>query len=150
MARRATRDTYALQQMGPGEGSQVRRLVKAGSLIPATYEMEEGTYEEVQDPGAHQTVFGHVTPPPDHLVESRTTRTFGNTSLSDTPGMDQPGENGGDDASLSGDDIDSLQGDELDAAVSAAGIDATTGGSRSDGSLSADEKRDALREHHGA
>lgn len=44
------------------------------------------------------------------------------------------------------DEIDSLQGDDLDAAVAEAGIDASKGGSKSDGGLTADEKRAALRE----
>lgn len=46
-----------------------------------------------------------------------------------------------------GDEIDNLQGDDLDNAIHEAGIDPSTGGSRQDGSLSAQEKRDALRAH---
>lgn len=47
------------------------------------------------------------------------------------------------------DDIDALSGKELDEAVEAAGIDASTGGSKSDGGLTADEKRTALRQAQG-
>lgn len=43
------------------------------------------------------------------------------------------------------DEIDSLTGDDLDAACEAAGIDFTTGGSLKDGSMSAEEKRAALK-----
>lgn len=43
------------------------------------------------------------------------------------------------------DDAEELKGDELDAAVAEAGIDASEGGSLSDGSMSADEKRAALK-----
>lgn len=44
--------------------------------------------------------------------------------------------------------IDGLSGDELDQAVADAGIDATTGGSKQDGGLTAAEKREALRCHY--
>lgn len=47
------------------------------------------------------------------------------------------------------DEIAALSGSDLDNAINDAGIDASTGGSRADGSLSAQEKRDALYEHHG-
>jgi hypothetical protein len=43
-------------------------------------------------------------------------------------------------------EIDALSGDELDQAVRDAGIDPDEGGSLSDGSMSADEKRAALKE----
>jgi hypothetical protein len=46
-----------------------------------------------------------------------------------------------------GDEFDRLFGDELDEAITEAGIDASTGGSLKDGSLSAAEKREALRKH---
>jgi hypothetical protein len=46
---------------------------------------------------------------------------------------------------LSDDQIDSLTGSDLDDACEAAGIDTDKGGSLSDGALSADEKRDALK-----
>lgn len=42
-------------------------------------------------------------------------------------------------------EIDALSGDDLDQAVAAAGIDASTGGSKSDGGLNAAEKRAALK-----
>jgi hypothetical protein len=57
-----------------------------------------------------------------------------------------PGPEPGDD--LTDEEIDRLQGDELDRHVEAANIDATTGGSRADGSLSAEEKRQALKQHN--
>jgi hypothetical protein len=46
---------------------------------------------------------------------------------------------------LTDEQIDNLTGQQLDDAVEAAGIDASTGGSRQDGSLSAEEKRAALK-----
>jgi hypothetical protein len=49
-------------------------------------------------------------------------------------------------SALSDDEIDALSGDDLDREVEEAGIDASTGGSLADGSLSADEKRAALKE----
>ena len=48
------------------------------------------------------------------------------------------------------DGIDKLTATELDAALIEAGIDSSSGGSLKDGSLSADEKRGALREHRNA
>jgi hypothetical protein len=47
------------------------------------------------------------------------------------------------------DEIDELHGDDLDAAVEAAGIDPSTGGSKQDGGLTADEKRQALKDQRG-
>lgn len=47
------------------------------------------------------------------------------------------------------DAIDALSGKELDQAVEEAGIDASTGGSKSDGGLTAEEKRAALRQAQG-
>lgn len=49
-------------------------------------------------------------------------------------------------ASPDSDAIASLKGDDLDDAVEAAGIDASTGGSNQDGSMNAEEKRQALRD----
>lgn len=94
MARRATKDTFGYQQMGPTEEERVRRFIKAGDMVPETFEMEDGSFEEVSDPGASQSVFGHVAPPPDHLVESRTTHTFGHTSSVGRPGLDEGGDAG--------------------------------------------------------
>lgn len=51
---------------------------------------------------------------------------------------------------LTDDQIDQLSGQALDDAVEAADIDASEGGSLSDGSLSADEKRDALKSRSAA
>jgi hypothetical protein len=45
--------------------------------------------------------------------------------------------------------IDSLTGEELQAACDEASINTSTGGSLSGGALSADEKRAALKAHHG-
>lgn len=52
-------------------------------------------------------------------------------------------------AKSAGDDISALSGEELDKQVAEAGIDASTGGSKSDGGLTADEKRAALRQARG-
>ena len=62
--------------------------------------------------------------------------------------IDEGGAPGGDQtvvSEMSDEEIDALTGQALDDAVEQAGIDASTGGSLSDGSLSADEKRDALK-----
>lgn len=42
MARKATRDTYGIEIVG---GVEVRRLVKAGDVIPDTYSVEGGSVE---------------------------------------------------------------------------------------------------------
>jgi hypothetical protein len=44
VARRATKDTYGIEVIG---GAEVRRLVKAGDVIPSTYAVADGTFEEV-------------------------------------------------------------------------------------------------------
>lgn len=54
--------------------------------------------------------------------------------------------NQADGGGLDDDAIDELTGDDLDEAVKNAGIDPSKGGSLADGSLSADEKRQALRD----
>lgn len=92
MARRATKDTYGIEKTGPD--MEVRRLVKAGDMIPPTYSVESGDFEEVPDAAVQTTAFGHRTPPPDHLVESRTTQTFGHTSLAGAEGLDEGGTAG--------------------------------------------------------
>lgn len=43
MARRATKDTYGVEVVG---GAEVRRLVKAGSIIPDQYQVEDGSFED--------------------------------------------------------------------------------------------------------
>ena len=45
MPRKATKDTYGVEMVG---GTEVRRLVKAGGMIPPTLSVEEGSYEETQ------------------------------------------------------------------------------------------------------
>ena len=44
MALKATKDTYGVETV---YGIEVRRLIKAGQMIPATIEAPKGSYEEV-------------------------------------------------------------------------------------------------------
>lgn len=52
-------------------------------------------------------------------------------------------------SAVTAEQIDSLTGEELQAACDEASINTSTGGSLSGGALSADEKRAALKAHHG-
>lgn len=59
MARRANRNTYAFESV-PGSDMEVRRLVKAGTLVPDFWRVESGHVDEVSDADAQQTTFGTV------------------------------------------------------------------------------------------
>jgi hypothetical protein len=49
MAKIASKDTYAIEDVG--EGTEVRRLVKAGTLIPDHYQVDSGDYTETDERG---------------------------------------------------------------------------------------------------
>lgn len=59
MARRANRNTYAFESV-PGSDMEVRRLVKAGTIVPEFWRVESGHVDEVSDEDAQQTTFGAV------------------------------------------------------------------------------------------
>jgi hypothetical protein len=61
MARKATRDTYATIIGGGGVEQQVR--VFAGHIVPNSYQMEEGSYEEVE--GGLTSIGAAAEPAPD-------------------------------------------------------------------------------------
>lgn len=46
MARKATKDTYAIEEVG---GVEVRRQVFAGDTVPDSYQLEDDSTEEVED-----------------------------------------------------------------------------------------------------
>lgn len=48
MAKIATRDTYAIERMS--DGIEVRRVVKAGDVIPAHYDVEADAVRETNHP----------------------------------------------------------------------------------------------------
>lgn len=70
MARKATKDTFAIEDVG---GVEVRRQVFAGDVIPSQYQVEEGSFEEFDDPrekkigreqgGAPQAAYGDSPDP---------------------------------------------------------------------------------------
>lgn len=63
MARKAIKNTYGYETIG---GVEVRRIIRAGKLIPPTYRVHEGAYEEVPDQeGPAASVMGAVVKPPD-------------------------------------------------------------------------------------
>jgi hypothetical protein len=60
MARKATKDTYAIDS---SSGVEIRRRVFAGQVVPNAYQLEEGSYEEVE--GGLTSVGPTQEPPPD-------------------------------------------------------------------------------------
>lgn len=47
MARRATKDTYGMEVIS---GTEVRRVVKAGDVLPGNLVVEEGSFEDFDSP----------------------------------------------------------------------------------------------------
>lgn len=89
---------------------------------------------------------GASTAQAEHAVDGPGTTPTGGNSL---PGPDPSSTSStGSDAGGGdqGDEFDQLSGSKLDEAVTAAGIDASTGGTKADGGLTASEKRQALRD----
>lgn len=60
MARKAIKNTYGIDVQG---GVEIRRKVVAGQVVPNSYQLEEGTYEEVTS--GVQTYGQAQEPPPD-------------------------------------------------------------------------------------
>lgn len=91
MARRATKDTYGTDDVGGG--TEVRRRVFAGDIVPDHWSVEEGTTEEI--PGPQSNVIGERVPAAQRTSKEEATLQGGTGSgEDDTPPAEQPTEPG--------------------------------------------------------
>lgn len=118
----AKTDLYATDGVG------VRRFIAAGDEVPPGVEVEDG---DVDERGGS----------PSAAIAGTTLTTASIATIDPTRPVDEEEEG----TTLSNEQIDALSGEQLDSALEDAGIDASTGGSLRDGSLSVDEKREALK-----
>jgi hypothetical protein len=150
MAEKTVRMVYIAWWTKPDdEGFSVQEMTMAGYTVD-TDDMADGEFERLDELGAFTD---SPDVPPDSMVQY-----FGAPQQKDPESGLPHGEPNVDVATASSESaeglmpvdmtdeqIDDLTGDDLDDACDAAGIDTSSGGSLSDGSLSADEKRAALK-----